>query len=848
MKQVLIFLFCLLTSFTLYSQGRMKLNTLETSDSIKVKGIWYKNFPTSVATIDQARTLNANIGTLIQVTDTIQSGIFNVYPKGNYTLDSGMVFPMTDTNYVLVRDVSQSQGVFAKWFGVVANDSTNQAIKLQRAINYVAKTSGILILPEGTVNLTSGLDFTGMRVVANGTPFGMRVIGSGMGSTLKFNVTDTTGGNNAALNFYKRSTELQVYMENVQCWDVNGNLIGLKIGRLNRYSKFQNVRWFGFDRGIVIAGAAYGTTFLDCYIRQSRREAIFSDTALLPLDANGSISTEFRFENCYIDNNGTSCLEGGTYQPTVYLWNAEEYHFLNTVFEGNWGGGQHLDGQCENINYNGCRFEETLVRFDSGAIHRIERLVTNVKFEDCELAYRSKGVDAAKHYNLIQYLAEQTANRLLLLNNDQILDASNRSSADSVRVTDAILSPFNVVKVVNCTLGNFPSAFFRVLLPNRFLVTQLASTVTNTYVPFGNLINSVNSWQNSHMIDNGTDMHVKDGATFFAEREVFVGGDTTGGATNHSGSIRFFNGRGERKWYMGSLHVTDNQDFILQDIIHNRVLFSLDSLGNLWNVLTNVSNTGNLTVKSSGTAIQRLLIDHDTTNIVETIGTLTTTGSSPSISFRPGNVTEKLKISTTGVSINGLGGTNHILKISALNGNITSGVLTGAELQLNDVTTNNVSTTAHGFAPKLPNDATKYLDGTGNYSVPILSGGVINGDITDIGKLTVKSGGTTAIRTIIDHDTTNNQEVIGTTFGSGSAPSISFRPGNITERLNVSSTGITVSGTSGVTSTQYRLSALNTAPSSSTATGTTGEIRIAADFIYVCIATNTWVRAALTTW
>lgn len=35
-----------------------------------------------------------------------------------------------------------------------------------------------------------------------------------------------------------------------------------------------------------------------------------------------------------------------------------------------------------------------------------------------------------------------------------------------------------------------------------------------------------------------------------------------------------------------------------------------------------------------------------------------------------------------------------------------------------DVTTNNVTTSAHGLAPKLPNDATKYLDGTGGYTVP----------------------------------------------------------------------------------------------------------------------------------
>ena len=42
--------------------------------------------------------------------------------------------------------------------------------------------------------------------------------------------------------------------------------------------------------------------------------------------------------------------------------------------------------------------------------------------------------------------------------------------------------------------------------------------------------------------------------------------------------------------------------------------------------------------------------------------------------------------------------------------------------------------------------------------------------------------------------------------------------------------------------------ALDTAPASATATGTTGEIRVTSTHIYVCIATNTWVHSVLTTW
>jgi len=40
---------------------------------------------------------------------------------------------------------------------------------------------------------------------------------------------------------------------------------------------------------------------------------------------------------------------------------------------------------------------------------------------------------------------------------------------------------------------------------------------------------------------------------------------------------------------------------------------------------------------------------------------------------------------------------------------------------------------------------------------------------------------------------------------------------------------------------------LNIAPASATATGTTGEIRFTADHIYVCVATNTWKRTAIST-
>ena len=49
---------------------------------------------------------------------------------------------------------------------------------------------------------------------------------------------------------------------------------------------------------------------------------------------------------------------------------------------------------------------------------------------------------------------------------------------------------------------------------------------------------------------------------------------------------------------------------------------------------------------------------------------------------------------------------------------IANGTITEAMQVLADNATGNVSTTAHGYAPKAPNDATKFLDGTGAYSTP----------------------------------------------------------------------------------------------------------------------------------
>lgn len=50
---------------------------------------------------------------------------------------------------------------------------------------------------------------------------------------------------------------------------------------------------------------------------------------------------------------------------------------------------------------------------------------------------------------------------------------------------------------------------------------------------------------------------------------------------------------------------------------------------------------------------------------------------------------------------------------------VFNGAITEVKISLTDNTTNNVSTAAHGFAPKLPNDVTLFLNGLGGYSAPV---------------------------------------------------------------------------------------------------------------------------------
>lgn len=111
--------------------------------------------------------------------------------------------------------------------------------------------------------------------------------------------------------------------------------------------------------------------------------------------------------------------------------------------------------------------------------------------------------------------------------------------------------------------------------------------------------------------------------------------------------------------------------------------------------------------------------------------------------------------------------------VTPILGTPTSGTLTNCTglpdggLSLTDVTTNDVSTSKHGFAPKAPNDATKYLDGTGAYSVPTST--VPAGTIIQV------------VQTVKSNSFTTNS----TTFVDVTGLSASITPSNSANRVKV---------------------------------------------------------------
>jgi hypothetical protein len=172
---------------------------------------------------------------------------------------------------------------------------------------------------------------------------------------------------------------------------------------------------------------------------------------------------------------------------------------------------------------------------------------------------------------------------------------------------------------------------------------------------------------------------------------------------------------------------------------------------------------------------------------------------------------------------------------------------TEADLSLSDITTNNVSITKHGLAPKAPNDITKFLDGTGAYSVP--SGGAAalttKGDIlgfsTVVARVPVGTNG--------DVLTADSAQTLGIKWAAPTTGTVTSVALTVPADLSVSGSPVTSSGTLAITRSTQTANTVLAGPSSGSAATPAYRALVAADIpvpAYTTLtdgATVTWATA-----
>ena len=138
------------------------------------------------------------------------------------------------------------------------------------------------------------------------------------------------------------------------------------------------------------------------------------------------------------------------------------------------------------------------------------------------------------------------------------------------------------------------------------------------------------------------------------------------------------------------------------------------------------------------------------------------------------------------------------------------------------------------------------IKGTGDLNLQ--TGGVNRLSIANAGNITVSSATEIADTLTLSKATGTGLSVTADASVGGNLTATSLQAGGVTMI-----TGSSTSFGSGITSlfgmnsfSDFKL--IGNEPSSATDTGSAGQIAVDADYIYVCTATDTWKRVAITTW
>jgi len=243
------------------------------------------------------------------------------------------------------------------------------------------------------------------------------------------------------------------------------------------------------------------------------------------------------------------------------------------------------------------------------------------------------------------------------------------------------------------------------------------------------------------------------------------------------------------------------------------------------------AGTGNLNIKSNGNGV--VIKDGSDNNL---IAGLHATGEAKLWHVSGGTATERLITTSTGVRVDG----EFTLNNNGTNIYATSSAFASASPFV-DVKSDEASDTA--------STTVAVIRGPGTTSAAVARTAGIALKISNETSTTESKKGydiyTTSSSTFGNNPSFHIDYADGTKRFSAAESGESYLYYNDSEKLATSTNGVSVTG---VTDTDQLRVTTPTVPSSASDTGTAGDIAWDADYIYVCTATDTWKRVAISTW
>lgn len=337
----------------------------------------------------------------------------------------------------------------------------------------------------------------------------------------------------------------------------------------------------------------------------------------------------------------------------------------------------------------------------------------------------------------VQDTVDQLGNTQIILNKNGESVIFSVVSENQWLAGESITIPFAVQSVTGLNTDNTDplNPIVKVSLANNTITgqgTPASPLVSNVVINTSQIISGTSGrvlFNKSNSVSESSDFEFDD-----VNVVLSLGGTTSG--TKGRLNIKALNASASS--FSIAIRKSDDSGYLFQTLNDGKI---------------RINDTFNIT-NSDGTAGQSLVTDgagNVSFQSKQDPISLTTTGNSGASSFASNvlNVPE--------YTLSGLGGvpTSRTLTINGTAQDLSADrtwTVSDANLSVSDIITNNVSTTQHGFAPKLPNDVTKYLDGTGNWSVPSSYGvwGIADtfGKYTFYNTLTLAMAAATAGQTI----------------------------------------------------------------------------------------------------